>query len=255
MSIQALQSRSWNGTPISRRTTDGYVNATAMAKASGKEWAHYFRTDRATTYLEALSRNCEIAVTSLYIAKPGEGTWIHPRLAVDFARWISADFAVWMDSWFLEELQSRQRSQVPEPQPLLPDVLATVERGCNLLERLGGLDDRAQFVLRDIVLNHVARTAQGSIASGELPAPRLLALQEALLEFTDATPAEATKIACKRGRLVKKVYTTENGRPPLTHKQLVGGRPCNVCDYEESWLREHAADLTELVSDYRGTAK
>jgi hypothetical protein len=255
MSIEALQSRSWNGTLISRRTTDGYVNATAMAKASGKQWSHYRETDRATTYLEALSTNTGIRVTDLYIAKPGEGTWIHPRLAVDFARWISADFAVWMDAWFLEELQNMKSLQVQEPQVILPDVLATVERGCNLLERLGGLDDRAQFVLRDIVLNHVARTAQGSIVPGELPAPRLLALQEALLEFTDASPSEATKIACKRGRLVKQVYTSENGRPPLTHKQLVGGRSCDVCDYEESWLREHVADLTELVSEYRETAK
>jgi hypothetical protein len=66
--------------------------------ASGKQWSHYRETDRATTYMEALSRNTEIRVTELYVAKPGEGTWIHPRLAVDFARWISADFAVWMDA-------------------------------------------------------------------------------------------------------------------------------------------------------------
>jgi hypothetical protein len=115
-----LSTRAWNGTPIARRTTDGYVNATAMAKASGKEWAHYFRTDRATTYLEALSRNCQIAVTSLYAARPGEGTWIHPRLAVDFARWVNADFAVWMDTWFIEEISgiSRMRdTQVPALPP------------------------------------------------------------------------------------------------------------------------------------------
>lgn len=37
MSIIALQSRSWNGTSIQRRTVDGFVNATAMAKANGKE--------------------------------------------------------------------------------------------------------------------------------------------------------------------------------------------------------------------------
>lgn len=99
-----LVTRAWNGTPIARRTVDGYVNATAMAKASGKQWSDYFRVDRTTTYIEALSRNSKIPVTSLYIAKPGEGTWIHPRLAVDFARWINPDFAVWMDSWFLEEI-------------------------------------------------------------------------------------------------------------------------------------------------------
>jgi hypothetical protein len=146
-------------------------------------------------------------------------------------------------------------SQVRDTQPVLPDVLTTVERSCALLERLGGLDDRAQFVLRDIVLNHVARTAQGTLAPGELPTPRLLSLQEALLEFTDASPAESTKIASNRGRLVKRVYNEENGRPPLTHKQLVNGKPCNVCDYEEAWLKEHVNDLAALVEEYRQAAR
>lgn len=59
------------------------------------------------TYLEALSRNTEIRVYDLVISKPGDGTWIHPRLAVDLARWISAEFAVWMAGWFLEELEGR----------------------------------------------------------------------------------------------------------------------------------------------------
>ena len=240
--------RAWNGTPIARRTTDGYVYATSMAKASGKEWAHYFRTDRATTYLEALSRNCEIAVTSLYTAKPGEGTWIHPRLAVDFARWISADFAVWMDAWFLEEV-----SQVRDTQPpALPDTLSTVERSLGLLERLGGMDDRAQMLLRDIVLNYTARIAGGGIADvAALQPARTLSLQEALQEMTDATPYEASKIACNKGRLVKSVYKENTGRVPLTHKQLVNGRNCDVCDYEIEWLESHRADLEELVKDYR----
>lgn len=116
-----LSTRAWNGTPIARRTTDGYVNATAMAKASGKQWNNYFQTDRASTYLEALSRNLGIQVAALYVAKPGEGTWIHPRLAVDFARWINTDFAVWMDTWFLEEIS--RVSQVRDTQvPALPST-------------------------------------------------------------------------------------------------------------------------------------
>lgn len=113
----SLFSRSWNGTPIYCRRTDGYVNATAMCKANGKHWNNYFQTDRATTYLEALSRSLGIQVTSLYIAKPGEGTWVHPQVAVDLSRWISAPFAVWMDQWFLEELWG-QASQAQDTQPL-----------------------------------------------------------------------------------------------------------------------------------------
>ncbi len=46
MNHPALVSRSWNGTPISRRITDGYVNATAMCKANRKQWSKYRESDR-----------------------------------------------------------------------------------------------------------------------------------------------------------------------------------------------------------------
>ena len=54
MDLHALVSRSWNDTPISRRTSDGYVNATAMCKANAKRWKDYHESDRCQTYLDAL---------------------------------------------------------------------------------------------------------------------------------------------------------------------------------------------------------
>ena len=41
MESQSLVVRSWNDTPISRRTSDGYINATAMCKANAKRWTDY----------------------------------------------------------------------------------------------------------------------------------------------------------------------------------------------------------------------
>jgi hypothetical protein len=249
-----LTARTWNGTPIQRRTTDGYVNATAMAKANGKRWNNYFETDRASSYAETLSRVTGIPVTGnagLVQTRQGgsdQGTWIHPQIAVDLARWISPEFAVWMDGWFLEELGGGRVSQVRDTQPVLPDVLTTVERSLDLLERLGGVDDRAEFVLRDIVLNHAARTAGGDLA---LPGARMLSLQEAFQQIAGADPAEASKLAVRYGRAVKQVYRDENGRTPRTHKQLVNGRSCDVCDYELDWLQQHASDLTEAVTEFR----
>jgi hypothetical protein len=79
-----------------------------------------------------------------------------------------------MDGWFLDEVNGRV-SQVRDTQPLLPDVLTTVERSLVLLERLGGVDDRAQLLLKDIVLNHAAKTAGGELA---LPGVKMLSLQE-----------------------------------------------------------------------------
>lgn len=245
-----LISRSWNGTPIQRRTTDGYVNATAMCKANGKQFNDYFRTDRASEYLEALSAETGISVSNLCLTTKGgahQGTWVHPQVSVDLARWISAPFAVWMDSWFLEELSGRV-SQVREVQPQLPDVLTTVQRSLDLLERLGGVDDRAQLLLKDIVLNHAARTAGGDLL---LPGTRMLALQEAFSEIGGATPQEASKLATRWGKDVKKLYKEENGRPPKTHKQLVNGRSCDVCDYEFDWISKLKNDLVGLVQQFR----
>ena len=117
-----LESRTWNGVEIQRRPTDGYVNATAMCKANGKRLNDYVRLERTQEYLRALAAQtgCGAAVAGIpATGKPDlvqiiqggpphlQGTWVHPQLAVDLARWISPAFAVWMDGWFLESLTPR----------------------------------------------------------------------------------------------------------------------------------------------------
>jgi hypothetical protein len=247
-----LITRAWNGTPIARRTTDGFVNATAMCRANGKEWKHYFETDRCHKYLDALEGSVGITTDRLFTSittgpNDGRGTWVHPQVAVDLARWISAPFAVWMDGWFLEEINGRTfRTQTA--QPLFPDVLTTIERSLVLLEKLGGVDDRAQLLLKDIVLNHAAKTAGGELA---LPGVKMLSLQEALRELAGATVQEASRLAIGYGKNVKSLYQQENGRVPKIHKQLVNGRACDVCDYEFEWLNNHKDDLVELVDIIR----
>jgi hypothetical protein len=105
-----IEAREWNGHPIQRRQMDGYVNATAMCKANGKHLPHYLANGRTTEYLQALSGSVGIPTDLLKVSigtGPNHlrGTWIHPRLAVDLARWISPAFAVWMDGWLLEQFQ------------------------------------------------------------------------------------------------------------------------------------------------------
>ncbi len=119
----ALDVRAWEGTAIQRRRADGYVNATAMCKANGREWSSYARTERTKEYIKALDavlQNCGTElVQSIWGGRPElQGTWIHPRLAVDLARWISPAFAVWMDGWFLESAQGQGRQPAPpKPRP------------------------------------------------------------------------------------------------------------------------------------------
>ena len=240
-----LQTRSWNGTPIPRRTADGFVNATAMCKANGKEWSKYRESDRCQTYLDALAETSEIRMFDLIESRQGQGggTWVHPQVAVDLARWISAPFAVWMDGWFLEQV-----SQVRDTQPVLaPTVLDTVDRSIQLLERLGGVDERAQMLLRDVVLNTAMKSAGGTAPALE-PAKELT-LSEKLIEL-GCPSHKATPLAAKIGKEIKGLYRRKNGREPKSQDQLVNGRRCSVALYERDFLTWLESDFQECIKEF-----
>jgi hypothetical protein len=86
-----------------------------MCKANMKRWSDYRESDRCQLYLDALSQTTEIPVFDLIQSRQGQGggTWVHRQVAVDLARWISPAFAVWMDGWFLEQLEHGQRPPSP----------------------------------------------------------------------------------------------------------------------------------------------
>jgi hypothetical protein len=119
MNASGLVVRTWNDAPICRRDSDGYADATAMCQANGKLWADYQRLQRTQEYLKALEGVMGNPITGeqaqlIQMTQGGaahlQGTWIHPRLAVDLARWLNPAFAVWMDGWFLEQLEQAQPS-------------------------------------------------------------------------------------------------------------------------------------------------
>ena len=234
----SLVSRSWNGTPISRRTTDGYVNATAMCRANGKRWTKYRESDRANEYLEALSTEARISVYGLIESKTGGSdggeTWVHPQVAVDLARWISAPFAVWMDGWFLEHLTKPAPEPKAAPRLEAGEVVALVERSVALFERLGGMDQRDELLFKDIVRSHVLSASSGAVAA--LPADDELTLSDAWMEvFQEVLPRTKYRSA---GILIANAYREDFGSEPPTRQQYVDGAPRNVKSYRRSWLVE-----------------
>ena len=115
MNASGLVVRTWNDAPISRRDSDGFADATAMCQANGKLYADYQRLERTTAYLTALGESLNLPADQLVLTTTSgpnhlRGTWIHPRLAVDLARWLSPQFAVWMDGWFLEAAGQQQEA-------------------------------------------------------------------------------------------------------------------------------------------------
>jgi hypothetical protein len=132
MNSTGIVVRTWNDAPISRRDSDGYADATAMCQANGKHLPHYISNQRTNDYITALADATGLQPAQLVISTTTgpnhlRGTWIHPRLAVDLARWISPQFAVWMDGWFLDAAGTGS-SNSPRPlrrrkrQPVLPHI-------------------------------------------------------------------------------------------------------------------------------------
>jgi hypothetical protein len=50
---------------ISQRSKDGYINATAMCKAAGRQWGHYRENANTRAFLKELSSVIGIPITEL----------------------------------------------------------------------------------------------------------------------------------------------------------------------------------------------
>jgi hypothetical protein len=87
-----------------RRRDDGYIHASDMCKVGGKVWKDYYRQKNAKAFIDKLKSEVkEQLIFSTRGGRKGEqGTWIHPRIAIHLAQWISADFAVKVSGWIME---------------------------------------------------------------------------------------------------------------------------------------------------------
>lgn len=81
-------------------TPDGWFNATVAAERFGKRPVDWLALDSTQEYIATLAEVSKCEKSSLLRTQRGRhqgGTWLHPRLAVPFARWLDTRFAVWCD--------------------------------------------------------------------------------------------------------------------------------------------------------------
>ena len=89
----------YQGQPV-RFNSDGWINATEIATREGRRLDKWLGTQETQAYIAALAKHLNTPEKGDLIRGQrgrGGGTWLHPKLAVAFARWISPDFAVWCD--------------------------------------------------------------------------------------------------------------------------------------------------------------
>ena len=222
-----------HGITIGQREDDGYINATALAKSyeaitgkrrDPKDWVI---TERAKSYLEHLSLKTGYPVLLLIQVKRGgknPGTWIHPKLAIPFATWLSVEFefqvAEWVEQWMTtgaikqqqtEELQ-KLRSEGKQTRRELTDAIADyLQRHPELSENTRkwiytNVSEAVNLQIFGRRTNRLCKelNAHRSEFREALTPKELLLIQEVedvatrLIDAEDAQPLDAVKAAASR---------------------------------------------------------
>lgn len=115
-----LVTLNYNNIPVIFQSEDAYIDATLIAKQFNKKPETYLKTARTTEYMNELSvapksvtkENQLVNVIQGGLADE-QGTWLHPKSAIDFARWLNPKPAVWCDMEIEKLLQSKQAVSLP----------------------------------------------------------------------------------------------------------------------------------------------
>jgi hypothetical protein len=107
---------------IYQRPKDGYINATAMCQAAGKQFKHWNENRTTKDFLVALSSAAGIPTTELVQSIQGgdhrlQGTWVHPQVAINLGQWVSPAFAVQVSQWVYDWMSGNAPASVADTVP------------------------------------------------------------------------------------------------------------------------------------------
>lgn len=121
-------------------TDEGYFSATEVAQAFGKRPNDWLVLPETQYYLNQLpdflviEKNLVITKTGPMAA--GGGTWLHPKLAVIFARWLDIRFAIWCDLQIEGLLRGQYLS--PEDKAEVLTLRNEVNQLTRIVQRMAG---------------------------------------------------------------------------------------------------------------------
>ena len=107
------------GEIVTQRPEDGYINATLLCQRAGKSFFDYHRLGQTKAFLEELSLETGIPVSNLVHVirgrgdKLSQGTWVHPKVAINLGQWLSPAFAVRVTEWVFDWMQGKATSYMP----------------------------------------------------------------------------------------------------------------------------------------------
>lgn len=165
MKKQQFIIESYEGNSISFQTEDAFVNATEMCRAFGKFPNDFLRLPGTQAFISALSEETGVMRENLVSLIRGnfsdgtqQGTWLHPDLALECARWLSPKFAIWGNRVIRRILAGEvMLSKTPNSIPSLPNIephLKLMRR----FRRYGVTPDTALQVANDILNAEAVQT-------------------------------------------------------------------------------------------------
>lgn len=142
--MSQIRTISFGNFPVSFQN-NGYLNATVVASHFNRRVGNYLKSERTQEYISALAEKLSVTPkratedNQIVIIKQGgteQGTWLHPKLAVDFARWLDPKFAVWCD----EQIEQILSGSLPSPAQTTVDERRGLVDAVKMLVARCGID-------------------------------------------------------------------------------------------------------------------
>jgi len=181
----SIISHNLSNVTVEQRSKDGYINATSLAVAykesSGirREVAEWLSNKRTKESLEHLSTKTGIPVIQLYQSFRGSpinggGFWLHPKISVRFAIWLSDEFGYevenWVQSWATGSQPISSTGSMPRAPIARPVLGAYIERVKSLHDNSHNIPDGYWSVLSEasLLLVYVESVLQMPVDKSDL---------------------------------------------------------------------------------------
>ena len=175
------------------------VNATQMAKLFGKTTKDWTRLKSTKDFLDTLSSVRQIRLTELIKVIQGgistaQGTWMHEDVALEFARWLSPEFAIWCNDR-IKELLRHGMTATPQT---IDAIIADPAAGIRLLQALQQERDERQRLQQEnaeqaATLEQRRHTIALQTAQLQKSAPKVNYYDQTLLSTSTLTMTQVAK--------------------------------------------------------------
>lgn len=218
----------YNGKSFNQRN-DGFVNLGELCATHGKKFSHWKALKSSQDYLRAVAENLtqsgvgiitpdELVVSDVNAIGGSAGTWGHPLVAIELARWISPAFGVWCNQHIKVLLETGQTStQQQEPRQLPQrDMVEYIDAA----EKLRNLPDGIlKALLADGLADEIALKRNNALP----PAKKdytIVKVRARMLGYSEKEIGDGSRLGRFIHQQIEPAFQEMIGRYPVYHYEV-----------------------------------